>query len=165
LKGAAFGRQTTGARLVGTGTRGRGSEASAAPIWGVTQAEYLDRCDPWPLNPNGELLLGVKLESPEGVAACEEILAVPGIGYAELGPGDLSLALGYRDIPEHYPPEMQEARTLIFAACRKNGVAFLEGCTPENVAARIDEGVRVVSGGREATARAGRAHQRRDVPA
>ena len=53
------------------------------------------RCDPWPLNPNGELLLGVKLESPEGIANCEEILAVPGLGFAEIGPGDLGLSLGY----------------------------------------------------------------------
>ncbi len=71
----------------------------------------MERCDPWPLNPKGELLLGVKLESPEGVANCEAILAVPGLGFAEIGPGDLSLSLGYRTIPrEPYPPEMQAAR-------------------------------------------------------
>jgi len=54
-----------GGRL-GIGTRGRGSEATAAPVWGISPEEYLDRCDPWPLNSKGELLLGVKLESPEG---------------------------------------------------------------------------------------------------
>ena len=37
------------------------------------------RSDPWPLNPQGELLLGVKLESPEGIAHCEEILKTPGL--------------------------------------------------------------------------------------
>src|SRR5207244_2235871 len=111
--------------LLGTGTRGRGSEATAAPIWGVSETEYRDLADPWPLNPQGELLLGVKLESPEGVAHCEEILAVPGLGFAEMGPGDLSLALGYREMPrDNYPPEMQEARKRVFGACRKNGVAF-----------------------------------------
>ena len=92
------------------------------------------RCDPWPLNPNGELLLGVKFESPEGVANCEAILAVPGLGFAEIGPGDLSLSLGYRTIPrEPFPPEMQAARDRILAACRNNGVAFLQGCTPDNI--------------------------------
>src|SRR6516164_3933268 len=84
---------------LGVGTRGRGSEASGAAVWGISQPDYMDRCDPWPLNPNGELLLGVKLESPEGIAHCEEILDVPGLGFAELGPGDLSLALGYREMP------------------------------------------------------------------
>ncbi|MFC7538837.1 hypothetical protein ACFQU2_04350 [Siccirubricoccus deserti] len=59
---------------------------------------------------------------------------------------------------------MQEARDRVLAACRKNRVAFLESCTPENVAARIDEGVRVIAGGREDTARAGRLHQRRAMP-
>jgi 4-hydroxy-2-oxoheptanedioate aldolase len=127
----------------------------------------MERCDPWPLNLNGELLLGVKLESPEGIAHCDEILAVPGLGFAELGPGDLSLALGYREMPrgvDNYPPEMQEARWRVLAACRKHGIAFLETCTPETVAARIDEGVRVVAGHREDTARAGRAHQNRTMP-
>jgi 4-hydroxy-2-oxoheptanedioate aldolase len=132
----------------------------------VSQDDYMQRCDPWPLNPEGELLLGVKLESPEGVANCEAILDVPGLGFAEMGPGDLSLSLGYTTIPrEPYPPEMQQARDRILAACRKRGIAFLQGCTPDNIAARIAEGVRIVAGHREETARAGRAHQRRAMPA
>jgi 4-hydroxy-2-oxoheptanedioate aldolase len=150
---------------LGSGTRGRGSEATAAAIWGVSPAEYMELCDPWPLNPNGELLLGVKLESPEGIAHCEEILAVPGLGFAELGPGDLSLSLGYKEMPrDKYPPEMQEARAKVLGACKKNGIAFLETAAPETVAAKIDEGVRVIAGHREDTARVGRAHQRRAMP-
>ncbi len=53
-----------GSRYLGIGTRGRGSEATAAPIWGLTAEEYIARCDPWPLNPEGELLLGVKRRRP-----------------------------------------------------------------------------------------------------
>src|SRR5436190_6771691 len=110
LQGAVAERKPAAGKL-GIGTRGRGSEATAAAIWGISEPEYRERCDPWPLNPRGELLLGIKLESPEGVARCEEILAVPGIGFAEMGPGDLSLALGYREMPRDvYPPEMREAR-------------------------------------------------------
>jgi 4-hydroxy-2-oxoheptanedioate aldolase len=150
---------------LGIGTRGRGSEATAAPIWGLPQEQYLDRCDPWPLNPEGELLLGVKLESPEGIAQCERILAVPGLGFAEVGPGDLGLSLGYRAVPrEPYPSEMQEARNRVFAACRKQRVAFLETCHPADIAAKLDAGVRVVAGHDEATARIGRAHQKRTMP-
>ncbi len=164
MRGAVAGPPAPG--MLGTGTRGRGSERSAAPVWGIPEAEYFRRCDPWPLNPEGELLLGVKLESPEGIARCEEILAVPGLGFAEMGPGDLGLSLlGHVALqPWPYPPEMREARERVFAACRARGIAFLEGCTPESVAARIDEGVRVIAGGREDTARAGRAHQRRTMP-
>src|SRR5690349_2588157 len=154
-------RAATGKGL-GLGTRGRGSEATAAPIWGISPEEYLERCDPWPLNPKGELLLGVKLESPEGIAHCEEILAVPGLGFAELGPGDLGLALGYVAVPrDPYPPEMKQARERVFAACRKHRVPFLETGTPENITAKLDEGVRVIAGHREETARVGRVHQRR----
>ena len=150
---------------LGIGTRGRGSETTAAPVWGIAPEEYMQRCDPWPLNPNGELLLGVKLESPEGIAHCEEILAVPGLAFAELGPGDLGLALGYVAVPRQpYPPEMQEARARVFGACRKNKIAFLEGQTLETITARLDEGVRVIAGGREETAKRGRAHQKRTMP-
>jgi hypothetical protein len=40
------------------GTPGRGSEATAAPIWGVSTSEYIEHADAWPLNPRVELLLG-----------------------------------------------------------------------------------------------------------
>ena len=82
-----------------------------------------------------------------------------------MGPGDLGLALGYNAMPrDPYPPEMREARERVFAACRKNRVAFLETGTPETIAAKLDEGVRVVAGHREETASIGRAHQRRTMP-
>ena len=150
---------------LGLGTRGRGSESTAAPIWGLSAEEYLARCDPWPLNPEGELLLAIKLESPEGIANCEEILAVPGLASAEMGPGDLGLALGYTTVPrEPYPPEMREARDRVFRACRANGVAFLEIGTPANVIGKIDEGIRVFAGHSEEAASLGRAHQGRTMP-
>ena len=160
MAGAVRGRPGPG--LLGIGARGRGSEACAAPVWGVEQAAYMACAEPWPLNPAGELLLGVKLESPEGIANCEAILATPGLGYAEIGPGDLSLSLGsVKVLNNPYPPHMKAARDRVLAACLKNGLAFLESCSPENVAARIDEGVRVIAGNKEATAKVGRAHQKR----
>jgi hypothetical protein len=77
----------------------------------------------------------------------------------------LSLSLGYRTMPrDPWPPEMREARERVLAACRSHGVAFLQGCTPDNIVARIDEGVRVVAGHSEAAAVKGRAHQKRTLP-
>lgn len=164
-RAADGGTDAAGRKLLGIGTRGRGSESTAAPVWGLSTEEYMDRCDPWPLNPRGELLLGVKLESPEGVANCEEIIAVPGLAFAEIGPGDLSLSLGYRTIPpEPFPAEMQQARDRILAACRKNGVAFLQSCTVDDIVKKIEEGVRVVAGHSEQAAATGRAHQKRTMP-
>jgi 4-hydroxy-2-oxoheptanedioate aldolase len=160
-----FPHNKLGSDKLGLGTRGRGSEPTAAPIWGIDTAEYLSRCDPWPLNPAGELLLGVKIESPAGVASCEEILSVPGLGFTELGPGDLSLALGYTTPPKRpYPPEMEQARARVFAAARKNGLAFLESATPASIAASLDEGVRIIAGHDPEAARVGRAHQKRTMP-
>ena len=160
LGGAVRPRAADG--LLGIGTRGRGSENTAAPIWGVPGEAYMDCCDPWPLNPRGELLLGVKLESPEGIAQADAICAVPGLGFAEMGPGDLSLSLGsVKMLRDPYPPVMQAARDKVLAACRRNGIAFLEGCDPSNIVVRLGQGVRVIAGHSEETARVGRAHSGR----
>jgi 2-keto-3-deoxy-L-rhamnonate aldolase RhmA len=103
-------------------------------------------------------LLGVKLESPEGIANCEAICAVPGLGFAEMGPGDLGLSLGYTTLQrDPYPPEMQEARDRVLAACKQHGIASLEGGTPANIVARLDDGVRVIADHNEESARLGRA--------
>jgi 4-hydroxy-2-oxoheptanedioate aldolase len=151
-------------RGLGEGRRGVGSEPSATPIWGLERDEYLRRCDPWPLNPDGELLLGLKIESAAAIPHIEEILSVPGIGFAEMGPGDLSLSLGYWRMPRPLPPVMIEVRERVMAACKANNIAFLEGLTPENALERIDAGVRVVAGHNEAVARLGRAHTGRTMP-
>jgi 4-hydroxy-2-oxoheptanedioate aldolase len=169
LRGADRGRPGVkdGRPLLGLGTRGRGSESTAAAIWGISADEYTAKCDPWPLNPDGELLLGIKLESPEGISRAAEILAVPGLGFAEMGPGDLSHALGYKKMPprDQYPPEMKEAREKVFGLCKKYGVAFLEGAADaEGVRRRIDEGVRIFSGHSEENAKAGREHSKRTMP-
>ena len=168
MRGASGGTEGStlpnGKLLLGIGARGRGSESTAAPIWGLTQQDYMRHCDPWPLNPEGELLLGVKLESPEGIANCEAICAVPGLGFAEMGPGELGLSLGYTTLQrDPYPPEMQEARDRVLAACKKNRIAFLEGGTPANIIQRLDDGVRVIADHNEESARLGRAHQKRTM--
>lgn len=149
---------------LGRGTRGVGSEGVCTGVWGISRDEYLTKADPWPLNPEGELLLGLKIESVAALPHIEEILSVPGIGFAEMGPGDLSLSLGYRAMPQPWPEPMQETHERVKAACRQNGVAFLGGATPATVAENIDAGARVISGGNGETARVGRAHTRRAMP-
>lgn len=149
---------------LGAGRRGVGSEPSAAPVWGLERDDYMRRAEPWPLNPEGELLLGLKIESAAAIPHIEEILSVPGIGFAEMGPGDLSLSLGYFHRPQPLPPEMESVRERTRAACLKHGIAFLETATPEDIAEKIDAGARVIAGHREDTAQAGRAHTGRTMP-
>ena len=43
-------------------------------------------------------------------------------------------------------------------------LAFLEGATPDKIAASLDEGVRVISGHSPEAAKVGRAHQKRTMP-
>ena len=92
------------------------------------------------------------------MAHIEQMLAVPGLGFAECGPGDLHMSYGVERVAGQHDPRVIEAAERVRAACAANGVAFLEVCTPDNVTDRIDRGVRVVSGGREEIARIGRAH-------
>lgn len=158
--------QTIGVgRGLGEGRRGSAGQASAAPVWGISEDEYLGKADPWPLNPEGELMLGLKIENKRALANVEVTLQVPGIAFAEWGPGDMGMSFGYRKAPSGpRPPEMQEARDRVFAVCKKAGIAFLEGATPEDVKARIDEGVRV-SGTRDPqTADIGRRYAKRTMP-
>ena len=91
-KGTAHGMAKDG---LGVGTRGRGSESTAAPIWGISEPEYRDRCDPWPLNPEGELLLGIKLESPEGVARTALIIRAERVERSVVILGDLVDVIGF----------------------------------------------------------------------
>lgn len=147
------------------GTRGTGSQPTSAPVWGVSANEYVDRCDPWPVNPDGELLLGVKIETVRALNNVDQTLTVPGIGFAEWGPGDLHMSFGIkRDPSGPLDPRIIEARERVRDACKANGIPFLDSGTPENIEAKIDEGVRVVAGHREDTAQTGRVYTKRTMP-
>jgi 4-hydroxy-2-oxoheptanedioate aldolase len=167
VEAARYPHQTAGvgARL-GVGRRGSGGQANAAAMWGLTVAEYMARADAWPLNPDGELLLGLKIENVRALANVEASVAVPGISFAEWGPGDMGLSMGHatqHDPP--YPADMLAARSRVLAACRAAGIAILEQVTPQNVIERIAEGVRIGTGrdAREA-AEIGRRHMKRTMP-
>jgi len=151
---------------LGVGRRGHGGQVRAAEVWGIPVDEYFDRADPWPLNPRGELLLGIKVENTRALASVERTTRVPGLAFAEWGPGDMGMSMGYPDQhDEPYPAQMQAARARIISACKTAGLAFLEQVTPENVAARLDEGVMIGCGpkAREA-AEIGRKHTGRKLP-
>ena len=148
------------------GRRGGGGQAHAAAIWGLETRDYLDLADPWPLNPRGELLLGLKIENVRALSNVEATLAVPGIAFAEWGPGDMGMSLGFPDNhDEPYPPPMQDARARVLAACKRNNVAFLSGVYAREVEERIKEGVMICSNRDGAvTAERGRKFTNRTMP-
>jgi len=152
---------------LGDGERGSAGQAHAASIWGLEVPEYLAKADPWPLNPNGELLLGLKIENRHALQFAETLTTIPGIAFAEWGPGDMGMSMGHPDAHDPpYPREMTAARDRVFAATQKAGIAFLEAMTTENVTAKIDEGVRISSAGRggQEIAEIGRKHSKRTMP-
>lgn len=61
----------------------------APKAWGMSEAEYKQKADLWPLNPNGELINWTIVESKEGLKHVREIAAVPGIGVLWPGAGTL----------------------------------------------------------------------------
>ncbi|MGI9509063.1 MAG: aldolase/citrate lyase family protein [Geminicoccaceae bacterium] len=144
------------------GRRGSGGQEHAAPIWGLPVTDYLDRADVWPLNPRGELMLGLKLEDRRALDQAEACIGVPGIALAEWGPGDMGMSFGRKEAHDPpYPADMLEARAVVKAACDKAGVAFLDVVTPETVEAGIDEGVKIGAACEKAAA-IGRRHSGRE---
>ncbi len=112
-------------RGLSEGYRGGGGQVQPSEIWGVTPREYLDKADPWPLNPEGEIMLGLKIEDRHCLVNADATAAVPGIAFAEWGPGDMGMSHG--DPDAHDPPyssEMDQARNTVKAACDKADVAF-----------------------------------------
>jgi 4-hydroxy-2-oxoheptanedioate aldolase len=150
---------------ISEGRRGVHGAPTAAQIWGVSQQEYLDKADAWPLNPNGELLLGLKLEDKYALANAEENLKVPGIAFAEWGPGDMALSLGVRGTGNvaETDSRMIAARAKVLAACKANHIFFLNTMTPKNVIDMIKEGVMVGPASQEAT-EIGRKYTKRQMP-
>ena len=147
------------------GTRGVGSEFKAKQKWGIKDDnDYRAKADPWPLNPEGELLLGLKIETLAGLNNCEQILSVPGIGFAEMGPGDMSMSMKIKRIPGAPPDQrIKDASLRVKKACDKNGVKFLETGTPENIIEVIDSGARVIAGQSQKAAKVGRKYTNRKM--
>jgi len=68
----------------------RSDDVGAAPAyWGMSENEYREKADLWPLNPNGELVNFTIVESKAGLAKVREIAAVKGIGALFPGAGTL----------------------------------------------------------------------------
>jgi 4-hydroxy-2-oxoheptanedioate aldolase len=102
------------------GVRGDGP-TSAVRYWGITQQEYYQKADVWPLDPNGEILVILMIEDTVGIANLPDILKkVPGIGVVLIGEGDLSQELG---VPRQYEhPKVVEAMAEIVRVCKAANV-------------------------------------------
>ena len=119
---------------------------SAPAFWGLSEAEYKQRADVWPLNPDGELINWTIIESKEGLAKVREIAAVKGIGVLWPGAGTLrgvfstTNASGERVFDEK---GWEAAIQQVLAACKEFNVACGFPANPNDIELRMKQGFSV----------------------
>ena len=123
------------------GIRGDGP-TQAVRYWGVTQQEYYERADVWPLAAQGEIFIVIQIEDLGGIANLPDMLKnVPGIGAVLIGEGDLSQELGYPRQYEH--KAVLEAMAQIVDTCKTHNVVVGHPhVEPSNAERVIKEGYR-----------------------
>ena len=167
VRAARYPNAKPASSAIGEGLLGNGSQGYASRIWGISSDEYMAKADPWPLNPNGEFMLGLKIEDKHALANADKVAAVPGIAFAEWGPGDMGISLTLPDghvANDQLHPVMREARAKVLAACKKNKLAFLNTVRENDIEEMIKEGVMIGAGARPEVADKGRKFTKRQMP-
>lgn len=125
----------------------RPDDVGMAPkLWGMTEPEYREKADLWPLNPDGELVNWTIVESHEGLANVREIAAVPGIGVLWPGAGTLgglfttTNAAGER---VRDAVAWEAAIQKVLAACKEFDVPCGFPAAPDNIEERMRQGFSV----------------------
>lgn len=127
------------------GTRPDGV-GTAPAYWGVTEDEYRAKADLWPLDPEGELISWVIVESHEGLANVREIAAVPGIGVLWPGAGTLrglfstTDADGTRVLDEE---AWEHSIQQVLSACKEFGVPCGYPANASDIEMRMEQGFSV----------------------
>src|SRR5215469_16000242 len=116
--------------------------AAAARYWGISQPEYYERADVWPLNPKGEILVAIMCEEVRAIRNLPKMLEeVPGIGVVIIGEGDLSQDLGLPRQYEH--PTVAAAIDEILAICKQhNAPCGHPHVDSKNVESLLEKGFR-----------------------
>ena len=125
----------------------RPDDVGRAPAyWGLTDAQYRQRADLWPLNPEGELVNWTIVESKEGLAHVREIAAVKGISVLFPGAGTLrgvfstTNADGQRVLDE---AGWEGAIQQVLAACKEFKVRCGYPATANDIEMRMKQGFSV----------------------
>lgn len=123
------------------GTRGA-APALATWIWGLSTEEYERHADLWPLNPDGDLLAIVMIESVDGMKNLDAILSTPGIGAVFIGnANDLRHSMGVAA----NAPEVETARQTILSACKRHNVACgITVSSGADMVKRLNEGWKMI---------------------
>lgn len=92
---------------------------------------------------NKNLVIGIQIETAEAMESLDDIVSVPGVDIALVGPDDLSLALG---VPGQLDdPKYTDAVKRIIEACQRHGVLPGIACAaPEMAHFWIEQGMKVI---------------------
>lgn len=125
----------------------RADDVGNAPaVWGLSEQEYRQKADVWPLNPNGELVNFTIVESKEGLEHVKEIAAVKGVGVLFPGAGTLrgvfttTDASGQRVFDEQ---GWEGAIQQVLAACKEFKVPCGYPANENDIEKRIEQGFSV----------------------
>jgi 2-keto-3-deoxy-L-rhamnonate aldolase RhmA len=125
----------------------RSDDVGNAPAyWGMSEKEYREKADLWPLNPKGELVNFTIVESKAGLARVREIAAVKGIGVLFPGAGTLrgvfstTDANGQRTLDEK---GWEAAIQQVLAACKEFNVPCGYPATANDIELRMQQGFSV----------------------
>lgn len=125
----------------------RSDEVGDAPAyWGLSEPEYRQKADLWPLNPSGELINWTIVESMEGLENVREIAAVEGIGVLWPGAGTLRGLFSTRgpDGERILDEEAWEAAIQkVLAACKEFEVACGYPANANDIELRMRQGFSV----------------------
>lgn len=113
------------------------------------------------VNANDEVLALAMIETAEGMANLDKIVATPGLDGIYVGPADLALGTQNGQLPpgfDRQEPEMIDMIKQIAATCKKNGIAACLHCgTPEYAAQAISWGFNLTTVGGDSRLLAGAA--------
>ena len=123
------------------GTRGSGP-ANAMWLWGISGEEYDRHADLWPLNPEGDLLAILMIESVEGLQNLDAIASTPGVGALFVGAAsDMTRSMGVRP----GSPEVEVGLQKVLGACKTHKVSCAITATNGNdIARRVREGWNII---------------------
>ena len=119
---------------------------NAPKYWGLSEKEYREKADLWPLNSNGELTNWTIVESKAGLEKVREIAAVKGISVLFPGAGTLrgvfttTSADGQRSFDA---AGWEAAIQSVLAACKEFDIACGYPATENDIETRIKQGFSV----------------------
>ncbi len=133
-------------RLQSNGGTRSNDVGPAAAYWGLTDDEYRQKADVWPLNPNGELINWTIVETQEGLDHVREIAAVEGVGVLWPGAGTLRglFTTTGPDGQRALDAEAWEASIqLVLAACKEFNVPCGYPANADDIEMRMEQGFSV----------------------